>query len=294
MINNADYDAMESFLIDFIKKNTSSNQDIYLYATTPPGKLFRPLLALQVARDLKNSIDQNTYFLAAALECHHAYSLVHDDLPCMDDDELRRGKASTHKQYNEWKAVLCGDGLLNLSYRALSFINSNNSQKLLKLFSWGTGPKGLIRGQELDLEENSSSFEDILRIHELKTSRLIQLALAGSYLLNTNEYQYKTFKTYLKLGSYIGIYFQLMDDLLELCEEEINQRELTINPFFQYKDESIQKLKFLDTRIMQLFDRLKLSHTLEYFQLYSSKMKKTVEDRRPNIQKHLNLDQFNL
>ena len=99
-------------------------KEVYEYCVLPPGKLFRPKLVYAIAKDLSEKtnlqITQNHKYLASFVEVHHAYTLVHDDLPCMDDDDFRRGKPSAHKAYGEWKALLAGDGLLNVSYELLS------------------------------------------------------------------------------------------------------------------------------------------------------------------------------
>ena len=107
------------------------------------GKIFRPNIIWKYFCDI-NSLDiskiktsdfPNIQKLSSAIEIHHAYTLIHDDLPCMDNDDYRRGKLSTHKKYNEWKALLAGDGLLNLSYEILASINHPASSQLIKSFA---------------------------------------------------------------------------------------------------------------------------------------------------------------
>ena len=231
------------------------NQDalsIYDYILFPTGKLFRSNLVWKYFCDLKNfdveTIETAQYpdvqLLASAIEIHHAYTLVHDDLPCMDDDDFRRQKPSAHKKYNEWKALLAGDGLLNLSYEILSHIESGNNIKLIKEFSKLCGPKGLILGQYLDLSQNSTifNFEELITIHELKTSNLFMASMIGASLISGCENE----QTSRKIGRLIGIYFQLIDDLTELADNFISTHENAINPWindFENTHHYLQKLR---------------------------------------------------
>ncbi|HAZ12418.1 MAG: hypothetical protein A2X86_15885 [Bdellovibrionales bacterium GWA2_49_15] len=230
--------------------------EILNYSVCPPGKLFRPLLVWGVAsdlakrgltpNDLTSSTARNILTLSLALEFHHAYSLVHDDLPSMDNDRYRRGKLATHAQYGEWQAILAGDGLLNLSYYCLSKIKSPNLQTLLAIMGHSLGPKGLVFGQVMDLaldaskahsvnaQDKSQDVDTILKIHELKTARLFQVALVGSFLLMTKAPQSlwsPGWRPYWKLGRSLGIVFQLLDDLAELCEGAPQAHEDEVNPW---------------------------------------------------------------
>ncbi len=163
------------------------SKDVYHYSLFPAGKLFRPTLAAKLYEDLTGLTDFTVKdplpLLCVALEWHHVYSLIHDDLPCMDDDDFRRGRESSHKKFNEWKALLAGDGLINATYYLLSKIKHPRAQDLISFASWSLGPKGLIHGQELDLSCKDISFKDVIRIHELKTGRLMQLACVGTHYL---------------------------------------------------------------------------------------------------------------
>ncbi|MBI2521182.1 MAG: polyprenyl synthetase family protein [Bdellovibrio sp.] len=230
-----------------IKKFSSRHlfQDILHYAVCPPGKLFRPLLAWGVASDLaKHPLSppelhsdsfQDILTFTLALEFHHAYSLTHDDLPSMDNDRYRRGKLATHAQYGEWQAILAGDGLLNLSYYCLSKLKSTNQQTLLALMGHALGPKGLVLGQVMDMnKETIKNLDNILIIHELKTARLFQVALTGSFLLLAKTPQSiwsVGWHPYWRLGRSLGIVFQLIDDLTELCEGPPQTHEKEINPW---------------------------------------------------------------
>ncbi|MDC1173996.1 polyprenyl synthetase family protein [Bacteriovoracaceae bacterium] len=219
--------------------------EAYGYAVLPPGKLFRPLLCLASAIDYdidgrfesrKNSIGK----LSSALEIHHSYTLVHDDLPAMDNDDYRRGKESTHKKYGQWQAILVGDGLLNHSYYLIHDLETTNDRLIRKFFSWALGSKGLIQGQYLDLShEMNHSFEDLIETHNLKTARLIQTSLISGMLMSVDDepkainMAYKLFR----FGRQLGILFQLIDDLTELTED-INQHEKDINPWLHQREKS--------------------------------------------------------
>ena len=140
--------------------------NVFHYAVLPTGKLFRANLIWRFYCDLnkiefeslKTSDHPQIQFLSSSIELHHAYTLIHDDLPCMDNDDYRRGKLSTHKMFNEWKALLAGDGLLNLSYELLSCIEHPKTLSLIKEYSQLCGPNGLILGQYLDLKQDTESF----------------------------------------------------------------------------------------------------------------------------------------
>ena len=203
------------------------SRSVYDYALFPTGKLFRPKLVWAVALD-GGGLTPNHRLFATSLELHHAYTLLHDDLPCMDDDDTRRGKPSTHLYFNEWKALLAGDGLINLGYRVLGEIDHAQSRLLLKIFSHCLGPKGLILGQYRDLLRTPQEpLDKILEIGALKTAKLIQCALVGSTLLNDRT----TFRVLLdeaRLGFYLGVLFQLLDDLSECIHED---DKFAVNPW---------------------------------------------------------------
>ena len=128
--------------------------EVYRYAVLPPGKLFRGLLVMGMARDhnvdekeLENPWSSHS-LLASFVEIHHAYTLVHDDLPCMDDDDMRRGRSSLHKRFGQWRAILVGDGLMGLGYHLISLMESPRQRELLRFVSWATGPQGFdFRGR---------------------------------------------------------------------------------------------------------------------------------------------------
>ncbi|TDJ03878.1 MAG: hypothetical protein E2O68_09225 [Deltaproteobacteria bacterium] len=215
---------------------------VYRYSVLPAGKLFRPSLVWALALDLGENTptdeNSNHAFLASAVEIHHAYTLIHDDLPCMDDDSMRRGRPSVHQAFGQWQALLAGDGLLNASYGLLSNINSPNLGKVLRLFSKYLGPQGLIQGQVSDLSgEISQSFEKLLSAHDQKTGKLIQVSILASYLL-TEKFSYRIFIDLLKLGFHMGIVFQLLDDFTEFTESSLSSHERMVNPWLHFAKEA--------------------------------------------------------
>ncbi len=213
------------------------------YAVLPAGKLFRPLLALaahadfsgtELSLELKPSDD--LALLASFLEIHHAYTLVHDDMPAMDDDDTRRGRPSHHVKFGQWRALLTGDALAIGSFHLLAKMKSPRAIEILKIATWATGPKGLIQGQYKDLShEMNENLGELLETHLLKTARLIQLAMTMPLILegaNTLE-----LKTKWRFGRAVGILFQLLDDLCELGDEKLSQHERDINPWLRYGGE---------------------------------------------------------
>ena len=215
-------------------------KEILDYALRPPGKLFRPRLLEALSLDLGVQSSKDILTLGCAIEIHHAYSLVHDDLPCMDNDLIRRGKASTHAQYGEWRALLIGDALLAQSYRELEKLTSPQSSLIRQFFLWATAGKGLILGQWIDLSNQATSTHARLRMHELKTSRLMQIATLGAYALKS-PVSLSQMKLSLGLGSAIGIVFQLLDDLDDLNDPSTH--ELKVNPFILNAGEATEALK---------------------------------------------------
>jgi len=269
-----------------------SFKDVLLYSVFPAGKLFRPKLVHAMAMDL-GEINEDHKFLASSIEIHHAYTLIHDDLPCMDDDDYRRGRESTHKKFNEWKAVLGGDALLSISMGLLANIKSNKLPELLHLYCEYTGPKGLILGQVMDLGLENETIDNIIRIHTLKTSRLIQLALEGSFLLSNSKIDQSDISS---LGLDIGILFQLLDDLSEI-DANISKHELDINPFINLN--STELFLILNKSLTDLYstiNKYKLQNISNIMDSYLSLMKDKINNNTNFIQKYIsdfNIDIIN-
>lgn len=256
------------------------------YAVLPAGKLFRPKLALAKVADILGpektlKLLQNPQsplsLTLSSLEIHHAYTLVHDDLPCMDDDDERRGRPSLHKKYGQWQAVLAGDALLHMSHSLLEKTDSATKSLLPKIFNWALGAKGLILGQVYDLEGTiNKDFPSLLRTHTLKTGRLIQTSLcAGSILANKSDY--RTLITNLKLGEALGICFQLLDDLSE-GTEKLNTHEIEVNPFLKFPKLAFDELEIKLNTIQRQTNNQNNPFLLMALDGYFKKMGKIIEE----------------
>ena len=276
---------LQNFLKTALPKHQSSN--VYEYCLLPLGKAFRPQLAAVISQDLKLDInDPNLLAYCCFLEIHHAYTLVHDDLPCMDDDDFRRGKPSCHKHFSEWQAVLAGDALLNLSYEALGQIESPNLYQILRTTTRFTGGKGLILGQVLDLsEEMNDNFDKLLETHKYKTARLMQLALVGPTYLTFNQDQL-LYKDLLRLGEHIGIVFQLYDDLLEF-EDELSRHESNVNPFLRYEETPFRELFKRSVDIARITEKWELTHCHNFISNYLKKSESRVRNIKKMPDKNL-------
>ena len=194
--------------------------DAMAYSLLAGGKRIRPVLVLAFA-DLLDVSHEDAMPFAVALEMIHTYSLIHDDLPAMDNDDLRRGKPTNHKVYGEAIAILAGDGLLN---RAFEMVGSYLEQKpfvegisAMNLLSKASGCRGMIAGQVVDMEGESRALsgEELLYMHENKTGALIEaaclmpFALAG--LTGTEE-----FENIRQFARKVGLAFQMKDDILDV------------------------------------------------------------------------------
>ncbi|MFL5783536.1 MAG: polyprenyl synthetase family protein [Bacteriovoracaceae bacterium] len=259
-------------------------REIMDYAVLPAGKLFRPRLVEAIALDLNNKLSDDHVHLASAIELHHAYTLVHDDLPAMDNDLVRRGKPSTHAQFGEWKAILAGDALLIASFEELMKVKSAKIRELHRLFSWCTGGKGLILGQYLDLGSlGKVSTEEVVRIHELKTARLIQVAVAGAALISQNKFS----RPYFRLGRDIGVTFQLLDDLNELTVKDLSPHEKEINPFLLNRTLAMDSFCRSYSNLRDHMKKEKLDHLNGMLENYFEDNRKALVSGLPMIEAHL-------
>ena len=211
---------VDQFLKAYIKSNNIIDEPI-VYALEAPGKRVRPTLLYLVSDALSLELD-HADAIAGALETIHTYSLVHDDLPCMDDDDLRRGQPSLHKKYNEATAVLAGDAMQSMAIEMLldnQYFTEKQNNLLAKMLLETIGSKGMILGQALDIEYESreANESEILLMCELKTGVLIEFCFLAPLMIAdaTNE-------KWKRLGKIVGISFQLIDDLLDLQETSEN------------------------------------------------------------------------
>ena len=189
--------------------------------------------------------------MAASIELMHTYSLIHDDLPAMDNDDIRRGQASNHVKFNEATAILTGDALQALAYETIACSSDlTELQKIesIKALTSACGHKGMILGQQHDLDAENNEYEDIQKIHELKTGKLIQVAISMPHL--GNKKQNNELMILHDIGKDLGLAFQIMDDVLEASSDsttlgksnqsDISNQKLTYVSAFG-KDKSVEQ-----------------------------------------------------
>lgn len=191
------------------------------YSLTNGGKRLRPILVLEFCKMCGGDTEKAMAY-ACAVEYVHTYSLIHDDLPCMDNDDLRRGKPSCHKMYGEATALLAGDALLTHAFEIAStadFEGAKNADAV-SLLAQNSGVCGMIGGQVLDLkyEAASPSMSQLLTVHKLKTGAMISAAcLLGCIAGDATEEQILAAS---KFAYYLGIAFQIKDDILDVTGDE--------------------------------------------------------------------------
>lgn len=192
------------------------------YSLLSPGKRIRPLLALAVVNSYGLSLDHALH-PACALEMVHTYSLIHDDLPCMDDDDLRRGRPSLHKIVPEWHALLTGDYLLTYAFEVLAnapHLDAGQKLALVRSLSSHAGAHGMIGGQMIDLhfEGQAADWGILEQMHRGKTAGLITAALEfGGIVAKAPLSDMASLK---KAGTALGVAFQLIDDVLDCTSTE--------------------------------------------------------------------------
>lgn len=192
------------------------------YSVDAGGKRLRPLLILAICQTMKDSISKEDLQVASSLELIHTYSLIHDDLPEMDNDDLRRGKPTNHKVYGQAMAILAGDGLLTTAFEWISHLNLDSEVivKLVNGLSKAAGPEGMVNGQVGDIEGEKThlSLEELQKVHRGKTGALIQYACyAGGILSSATNRQLELLNQF---GIQFGLAFQIYDDILDVIGNE--------------------------------------------------------------------------
>lgn len=212
---------INEFLKNYFSNKGTYNKVIYdavSYSVNIGGKRIRPILML-LTYSMYEENWRSVLEFASAIEMIHTYSLIHDDLPCMDDDDLRRGKPTNHKVYGENIAVLAGDTLLNEAMNLMMKFSLKNGKRALiasEKVALASGPEGMIGGQVVDIiNEGKKITEDELRyMHIKKTGELIKVSiLAGAILGNAPEDDIKALE---KFGENLGLAFQIKDDILDV------------------------------------------------------------------------------
>ncbi|MFD1018697.1 polyprenyl synthetase family protein [Thalassobacillus hwangdonensis] len=216
-------------LINQFMKNYLEKQDIperlkasILYSINAGGKRLRPIL-MMASCEAFGGKPEDVLHTAAGLEMVHTYSLIHDDLPAMDDDDLRRGLPTNHREFDEATAILAGDSLLTMSFQLIAEDEQLPAEKRLYLveqLSKVSGASGMVAGQMLDMESESKSIpiDDLKRIHHLKTGRLLSFAiLSGAYVAGASEERLASLE---KTADLLGVLFQIQDDILDVDGDE--------------------------------------------------------------------------
>jgi geranylgeranyl diphosphate synthase type II len=188
------------------------------YSLMAGGKRLRPNLCLAAAQAVGGNAD-NALDVACALEMIHTYSLIHDDLPAMDDDDLRRGKPTCHVAFDEASAILAGDALLTMAFEVVASMPAGSPElrlEVIRVLAAAAGPAGMVQGQMLDMlaEGTALSLADLERLHRLKTGALIEASLAaGALAAGGTAAQVEAVRTY---GRAAGLAFQVADDILNV------------------------------------------------------------------------------
>ena len=223
--------------------------------------------------------------IATSIELMHSYSLIHDDLPAMDDDGMRRGQPSNHVKFNEATAILAGDALQALAFETIASskgITDAHKVEAVRMLAVACGHQGMVLGQQYDLDAEKNESLDIELIHSLKTAKLIQVALTMPYL--GNEMHKKTQVLLNNLGEKIGLAFQIMDDVLEVSSDSVTLGKSNLSDITNKKmtyvsvygvEESIQKAETLSNfcieQIQENFEIDKARELIELMHLMVSR-----------------------
>ena len=209
---------VNSFLLKFLSKQKKTNLIKPMkYGLLFGGKKIRSKLITDVGK-IFNVRYKNLIQVGAAVECIHAYSLIHDDLPCMDNDSLRRGKPSTHKKFGESTAILAGNSLLTIAFEILSHNNFHVDDKvkikLIRLISECSGHSGIAGGQysDLNFERKKIPLNRIIEMQIKKTGKLFSFCCMAPIVISKKKNYLKKFD---KIGSDIGLLFQIADDVID-------------------------------------------------------------------------------
>lgn len=217
---------VEEKLLTLIPQKETAFASLYQaarYSILGSGKRLRPILAIATAETFCKSAKE-TLSAACALEMIHTYSLIHDDLPCMDDDDFRRGKPSLHKAFNEGHAVLTGDYLLTYAFEVIvndSLLTPQQKTALISLIAKYAGCQGMIAGQVMDLQAEGKKIdlESLKQIHQYKTGALINASILAGGIIG--EASSEEFRILHDFGNDIGLAFQIVDDVLDVTASEV-------------------------------------------------------------------------
>lgn len=269
MIINECRKDINEYLINYFKDKGSYNKVIYKsvsYSLNVGGKRIRPILLL-LTYGLYNENYKDVMEMAAALEMIHTYSLIHDDLPCMDNDDLRRGMPTNHKKFGEDIAVLAGDTLLNEAMILMMNYSLKHGERALiasKEIAEAAGPEGMIGGQVVDIinEGKEISKQELEYMHLKKTGELIRVSLVAGAILA--EAPKKDIELLNEFGKKLGLAFQIKDDILDLVGDVKKLGKNTKS------DENNQKTNFLSIYGLEYCKEKCISLTKECIHLLDS------------------------
>ena len=225
------------------KKYSQKLHDAMKYSIKVGGKRLRPLFLIEISK-IFNVKKIMAFRAAAAIELIHCYSLVHDDLPAMDDDDLRRGHMTCHKKYDDATAILVGDAFQSLAFEILSdkktHPNANVRCDLINELSKASGATGMVGGQMLDLdaEKKKLSLSEILMLQKLKTGELFRFSCVAGPILS----EQKDLKHFEEFANNLGLAFQIKDDLLDVEGDEKQMGKKTKKDFSRGKETLISYL----------------------------------------------------
>jgi len=211
---------IDKFLVKYLKNQKQSLLiDPMRYGVISGGKKIRSTIIFDAGK-IFNINEKKLINISAAVECIHSYSLIHDDLPCMDNDSIRRGKPTTHKKYGEASAVLAGSSLLTLAFEIITDkkfkLNPKSKNEIVSSLAICSGHTGIAGGQELDLkfENKKKNFNQIIDMQKKKTGKLFNFCLYAVGVIANKNIKEKSFLS--DLGEDIGLLFQLADDFLDI------------------------------------------------------------------------------
>ena len=236
------------------------------YSLIAPGKRIRPNLLYEVVKGYGLSESVADEF-ACAIEMIHTYSLIHDDLPAMDNDDLRRGRPTCHKQFDEATAILAGDGLLTYAFDVASSSKADPSivVKCIQVLAQCAGSNGMVLGQDLDMNEsNASDWDYVRKVHKYKTGCLLSAPLMMGALVAGKDDE--TVRQWHEIGISLGLAFQIQDDILdvELSSEEFGKSNsdekndkktsVTLLGLEQSKERMISEYEKVKQSISEMYD----------------------------------------
>ncbi|MEQ6376492.1 polyprenyl synthetase family protein [Bacillaceae bacterium S4-13-56] len=239
------------------------------YSLQAGGKRLRPILLLGAIDDFGGELEKGIP-IALAIEMLHTYSLIHDDLPAMDDDDLRRGVPTNHRQFGEATAILTGDALLTYSFELISTnqqLSDHEKIYLIREFSKAAGPEGMVAGQMLDImaEGIEISLDDLENIHQLKTGQLLCFSIiAGAYLSGVRGTVLQNVKNF---ATCLGLIFQVQDDILDVIGDQKltgkaigsdEERDKSTYPKLLGIDGAIRQKSLYVTKAVNILDELSI------------------------------------